>query len=62
MSSRVDLKASENAKQLLSYEKELTAALAQLEQDIHEAESAYFDETALSGNVVHGWEGYLDRY
>lgn len=58
---RVDIKASETAKALKAYEKELTTSLSSLEAALYDAESAYFDETAGTGNVVHGWEGYLER-
>ena len=41
--------------------KDLVKERETLEQQIYDEETAYLEETHLRGNLVKGWEGFLDR-
>lgn len=48
--------------QLQAFHRELVGQLDVLERHIFDLETSYLDETAPVGNIVAGWEGYVDRY
>jgi len=46
---------------LLEHQRELREQLQQCEKLIFDKESEYLESTDY-GNVVRGWDGYIDRY
>ena len=47
-------------KRLASRKAELEGELHTIERQIHELEQNYLEQTNNTGNVVKGWDGYLD--
>lgn len=51
--------ASEGMKALMEHEQKAQDTLRSIEHQLVELETQYFDDTQ-HGNVVRGWEGYID--
>ena len=48
-----------NLRQTLEKKRKLDEQLAQLEEQIFKVEGAYLEETAASGNIVRGFDGWV---
>lgn len=42
--------------------KELEEDREKIEKHLYDMETQYLEETHPYGNLIRGWEGYLDRY
>ena len=42
--------------------KDITSDIESVESNIYDIETSYLEETFHYGNIIRGWEGYLDRY
>jgi hypothetical protein len=52
---------SANAKVIEQSISEITEDIEGIEANIFEIETSYLEDTFHYGNVIRGWEGYLDR-
>ena len=55
-------KPSANAKMIEQSIKDITSDIESVESNIYDIETSYLEETFHYGNIIRGWEGYLDRY
>lgn len=53
--------ASKEMKMVLEAEHKLKDNLLSLEEQIYKAETTYLEDT-IHGNIMKGWEGFLDRF
>ena len=54
------MESSGTVREIQDRQTQLSRRLAQLQQQLYKFEDQYLEATQIRGNVVRGWEGFLD--